>query len=970
MFDEQPRFSRGTIIGRYVIAELLGSGAMGQVYEAYDPELDRTIALKVIRAETGGAAPEVLQAALLREALALAKLAHPNVVTVHDAGVHEGQVFFAMEYIRGLTLGAWSVPRSGRWREVLRVLIDAGRGLAAAHAIGLVHRDFKPGNVLVSEAGRVFVLDFGLVQGGEYSRAIAKGHGPDGGEMGETVFSRAGTPAYMSPEQHRGAVVDSRSDQFSFCVTAYQLLCGVRPFQGTAEEILEQIDAQKIQPRTNHRVPKRVVDLLVRGMSPVPDARYARMDELLRELERALLVRRRVQATLAVVGLVGAVVGVTTTRHVPSCDGSDNTWAQVWNPTQSTELRLRLAEFSSPSELDHGGAVISAIEEYGHQWRQMTENACVDTHVRGLQSVHLMDLQMACLNRRLSEMRALLGGFAEIDEHTARNALIAVHSLTPLQRCRDASSLLEGEREPEPRIAGAVQALRVQLDRARASFLTGHYRAASDAVVPLAAKARELGYPPVLAEVLQLHSEVQQSLGEFDASRLSLFNALLEAERSDYDVLAWEASSRLVFINFQRADYDEAELWRDHTLALLDRNDAEPRARGIAKLHAMSLAFGRGELSAAAALLDEAIAYLESDENPMSKELATCYANLGVVYDLQGRWRESIDATETALGFRVELFGSRHPETGVTLLNLASAYAAVGRVGLADQLAQRSLEIWAEVDPHAYFTNVVRLTIAALAQDRGWLADAEERAQAVIEEIGGTGVSDNYNLIPAWQVLGLTQLARGKLDEGEAALGNALRLVEAAPNATPHEQQLAIRLAVTEIDWAHRRVDAVYRARSELRTEARHRFGKDDPRLADFEIKLGEAAYRTSRLEEAQSRLADGVSLLAVDGDVPKTVYPLALRAVVLRELGRQDAAREVVERLDLALDGEEHGDDVLAVVAYAKAVIWQGVDTAQRNRFVVEAAGAFARSETRDSWIEERFRRWLAGESTSGPAR
>ena len=219
------RFERGDSVGRYVISSRLGAGGMGVVYAAYDPELDRRVALKLLHASKGPAGSKARRS-LLREAQALAKLSHPNVITVHDVGLHEERIFLAMEFIEGQTLGRWlGSPRS--WSEVLDVMVQAGQGLMAAHDKGLEHRDFKPENVMIGTDGRVRVLDFGLARpasGGEVS-SESDGFVPrdDALSTEQTSFGKlVGTPAYMAPEQFEHATTDARTDQFAYCVTLWE----------------------------------------------------------------------------------------------------------------------------------------------------------------------------------------------------------------------------------------------------------------------------------------------------------------------------------------------------------------------------------------------------------------------------------------------------------------------------------------------------------------------------------------------------------------------------------------------------------------------------------------------------------------------------------------------------------------------------------------------------------------------------
>jgi len=288
----------GRRFGRYTARRLIGAGAMGLVYEAFDPFLSRPVAIKLLRTDlgekrSGPGSPLRLQ--LLREAKALARLRHPNVVAIHDAGeTDDGLFFIATELIDGETLRRWLSRRARSWREILYAYLEAGRGLVAAHDAGVVHRDFKPSNVFVGAEGeRVFVTDFGLARmtaAGVEDDAAASGRTRDGG--GDPPLTRTGTllgsPAYMSPEQLAGDRADARSDIFSFCVSLWAGLYGARPFSGgTVDELRRSIRAQLPGSRVGSEdVPARIRETIARGLRESPDERPHDMRTLLDELDR------------------------------------------------------------------------------------------------------------------------------------------------------------------------------------------------------------------------------------------------------------------------------------------------------------------------------------------------------------------------------------------------------------------------------------------------------------------------------------------------------------------------------------------------------------------------------------------------------------------------------------------------------------------------------------------------------------
>ncbi len=294
----QARLASGAQIGRYTVTGVLGTGGMGVVYEATDRDLDRRVAIKLLRHELAGGGG---QGRFLREAQAMARVEHPNVVAVHDVGMHDGAVFVAMELAPGKTLREWlGTPRT--IAEVIAVFAAAGRGLAAAHAVGVVHRDVKPDNVIVGDDGRVRVTDFGLAQL------------PDLDPTQVTPAGQlAGTPAYMSPEQLVGEHVDARSDQFSFAIALYEALYAQRPFGGaTIAELAFAVGKGKLRPPpSGSGVPSSLRAIVVRALSVKPGDRYATMDELL-----AALGRDRTRGWRAAAAVAGSLALAAATALV------------------------------------------------------------------------------------------------------------------------------------------------------------------------------------------------------------------------------------------------------------------------------------------------------------------------------------------------------------------------------------------------------------------------------------------------------------------------------------------------------------------------------------------------------------------------------------------------------------------------------------------------------------------------------
>src|SRR5262245_55580567 len=310
----------GLLDERYRLLEPLGAGGMGVVYAALDTKLGRKVAIKRLR-ETGTGTPaEKRRGRFMREAQLLASLSHPNVLTIHDVGGADRELYVVMELIDGAPVSRWRIEKRPGWRRIVDVYMQAGRGLVAAHQLGIVHRDIKPDNILVANNGRVLVGDFGLagLAGSLTPTAEPSASPPPPGVLTQTG-AVLGTPAYMSPEQHDGKQGDALSDQFSFAVSLYESLHGRRPFAGrSASEIAAATRAGQLAP-PGDGVPRGVDRVLSIALSPEPSRRYASMEDLLDALERAL-TRRPVAAVLAAaVVLLGAgAVGARVWSHHPA----------------------------------------------------------------------------------------------------------------------------------------------------------------------------------------------------------------------------------------------------------------------------------------------------------------------------------------------------------------------------------------------------------------------------------------------------------------------------------------------------------------------------------------------------------------------------------------------------------------------------------------------------------------------------
>ncbi len=517
------RLERGTELGRYVLLEPIGMGGMGMVFAAHDPELDRKVALKLLRSDwnEGPGALEA-RARLWREAQALARLSHPHVVTVHDVGMHGGRLFIAMDFVEGTTLSRWLRAAPRRWEEVLDCFIQAGRGLAAAHAGGLVHRDFKPDNVLVGRDGRVRVTDFGLARLAQSQRPPEQSLAVKSpGAASQAITHQGalmGTPAYMAPEQLEGRGSDARSDQFNFSVALYEGLYGGRPFTGdSAAELARAIREGRPVVPGDSRVPARVRRALLRGMAASPEERYPSMDALLAALtQRPLWERWRVVAAwVGAAALVGAGVGFWG-RAATRCTGFERKLEGIWDEGRKARLEAAFHSAGLSSDERVWTSTSRVLDAYAAALVAMEKDSCEATRARGEQSERLMDLRGACLDRRRGSLRATVDVMLQGDRVVLEHAPEAAHALQDLLACADLSALVNVAPLPEDSsVRQRLSELQAMLAESTALHDAGQPSRALEKVKEALVGLREVGYRPYEAAGLHLLGTVEKSFGRF-----------------------------------------------------------------------------------------------------------------------------------------------------------------------------------------------------------------------------------------------------------------------------------------------------------------------------------------------------------------------------------------------------------------------------------------------------------------------
>lgn len=828
-----------SIGGHYVIEAVLGRGGMGTVYLARDQSLGRHVALKLHRA---GSAPKTERAGftpargidrLHREAIAMAKLAHPNVVTVFEVGSVDDRMYVAMEYVRGETLRGWLAAGTRGWRQIVELLLQAGAGLAAAHDAGLVHRDFKPENVLVGEDGRARVSDFGLARVGAARDGRPSGIVDTAKTQTGTIL---GTPAYMAPEQIAGETVDARCDQFAFCVVAWECLFGKRPFAGATLAALDDAIHRGAFERSRADVPPRVREVIARGLSAQPGDRYADMPALLAALRAAARPRTKKYVALAVAGVLalgGGAIGtlqvVDARQHEAACDEAGYAMQRAFSSVRRPQLHAAFVATGVPFASGSFERAARVLDDYSGRLAVQARAVCRDS----AEPVTLRAAKRACLAERRSELAALFELMVAADPGMVQRAPSAAWALFDPRPCSDPSMLLARPLAPVRRSPEEV----AQLTRVKALHDAGRYRESAALAGPLVEAAR-----------------ARKDRGLELVALIALASAKLEVEPPDTVIPLYQQAVQLA--ESLGRDLDAAgALWALANLSAVELQQYAPAHQYIALARAKLERLGngnlgvRGELLATEAqvFLDEnrlgeaentmrqAVATLEQAYGPHHPKLGAALGTLSQILRAQGE--DSLAISQRTFDVFSAAYGPEHPTTAGAEMNLAQAlieakryvqarsqlghadtvFATIFgdghplRAAIAANLAgideaeqrwdaalagyRRAVAILERAQgPDTADVSGARRDVARVLALAGRLPDAigeMQRAIAILDQLGADGDSRI--------VSGLTELAEYQLATGQVAqaLGTAERAVAIATkrpaDANPEELEAARR---------------------------------------------------------------------------------------------------------------------------------------------------------------------------------
>ncbi|MDQ3339528.1 MAG: tetratricopeptide repeat protein [Myxococcota bacterium] len=834
----------GQCVGRYEIIELVGGGAMGEVYRATDPDLGRDVAIKLVR--PGGS-----QKRLLREAQAMAQLTHPHVMRIYDVGTVGHDVFLAMELVQGVTLRA-HFARTRAWRDVVGTLRQAGSGLRAAHEAGLTHGDFKPDNILVANDGRVLVTDFGLVREHADDRASAT-----------STATFAGTPAYMAPEQFEAPVATTQSDQFAFCVTLFEGLYGHRPFAGDNVAGLRVSLAKPVAIPRARGVPARIVRALQRGLSPAPGDRFPSMAALLAALDTSSGRAKWIALGLAAAGAAVATTLFVTRAERDPCALGANELAGVWDETSRRDV-TRAFEASklayAPTSL---ATVTGQLDRYREHWIAAYGSTC-----KAVQSAQLLDTRMTCLRRRRDEAKAVV---SQLASGRVRDAVTAVAALRPISDCEDVESL-QDIATPPPAVREQVVALDAEVARCRALLSAGEVRPAHECATTAAKRAHELAYEPSIAEAETIAGTASTRLRTWPEAESALTRALLAAEAGRDPRGRARALIYLVSVAAERATFEQGHKSDDHAAAIIKALGNDGGLAAELAYHRGNLLLREGKLAPAEAALKQALAAREQLYGPGDARIAEPLGILAVVHLTRKEYAQSRQLLARVMQIQEAALGPSHPNTGRTLHTVAQVEARAGKLEDALAAQQRSYEILTAAYGEEHRDVALSVGMAAQAHLMAGKYDAAiPYAVRSVELMEKATSPDSPDLAVALQTLAATYSRAGKTADALAVHQRTLAILLKSvgpkhPQTTQSQVNVAMALRTHgRCGEALPLLAAALETRVGLLGEKHVDVGRVLQTTGDCYVDLGRAAEAVAPLERSLAIRAASPAITADD---------------------------------------------------------------------------------------------------------
>ncbi|MBE7453259.1 MAG: serine/threonine protein kinase [Kofleriaceae bacterium] len=722
----------GRAVGRYVLGEVLGEGGMGTVYRARDPELGRDVALKVVASRPGKSRDR-----LLAEARAMAKLEHPNVLPIYDVGATDDGIYFVMPLVAGGTLHDWIHARPRPWREVLTRFLAAGRGLAAAHAAGLVHRDFKPRNVLL-DGDDVLVADFGLTAAADGAAPAADSGGPTEGSAG-LPSTIAGTPAYMAPEQARGEAVDARADQYSFCISLWEGLHGQRPTE--ADTRTSTARSSTMQPAAAGRAgaPDWLRIALVRGFAAAPGDRWPSLAGLLDHLDTR---RKRTMRLVLLLGLGISLLAVTALLVLSSgrsdarpCSAAATSVHAAWNDEVRAAIAANATRLAPSLVAESMSRLTPVLEKYAASVRSMRVEACEETHVHRRQPPDLLDRRQTCLDRRVVELRQLAEHLSTSKEATAiTNSLQAAHSLPSVADCGDVEALQRVQPMPSsPAARAQIEHVYARLASIRAQGLSPQPKQQLEQALAALADARATGHAPLIALALHVVSVVEAE-GSTDEARLREL-AAVAAEAGDDRLGARAWIDMIHRLSIRKGRLADAAALAPVAEAAVARAGADPSLRFHLHHTLASHAMASEDADRALSHLAQAESFADEPTNR-----ATIVQLRARVELTRAGPQAALPIVDQAVAAYEEAHGPRHPLTARVVEFRTQLHTMLGDFEAAEAGARRALaDLEAVHGPDSLTLTGALRVLVYIATQRGQHVAARslaERAVTIQERSG------------------------------------------------------------------------------------------------------------------------------------------------------------------------------------------------------------------------------------------
>jgi tRNA A-37 threonylcarbamoyl transferase component Bud32/tetratricopeptide (TPR) repeat protein len=732
----------GELLGRYQLDSTLGRGAMGVVYLADDPKLDRRVALKLVLQRQRSSIEE---ARVLLEARAAARVQDPHLVGVYDVGAWNGRVFLAMEYVDGPTLTRWLAQGQRSVDAIVDVFVDVARGLVAAHQAGLVHCDVKPDNILIGSGGAK-LGDFGLAVGPDHAGAIGL----------------RGTPLYMAPELIRGAPPSAASDQFALCVSLLEAIAGARPDHPVDD---------RHPPSRPARMPRWLFRIVARGLSTDPARRFASVADVVAVLERHRHGRRRRGFLIgAAVAAAGTIAAAATFAWVLANRGSDQDpcpapraeLAQVWNAERGRDLNAALGPSAGPRARQR-------LDAYGAAWIDASVSACRATRVDGRYSEAVLDRRTQCLVRARSRLGALVDLLRDRKASPSEHAVSAIDNLPELAACEDIAALAPaGPSAPALRaqLAIATSMLDVAMeliDLRRADAALAQLRASHASIVSVPTGTTG-------ADGRRLEAEEHYLTG-IALAQLERRDEAVEAFERAYQAARAAASERLEvtialelagMLDREPATRPTARTWLDRGRAVAERLDDTGLTALVAEREG-SLAFASNDYAAAARAFRVAVDLRHGLHGDSDLRTALVRSSLASALNKTGMFDEARGEFRRAMTGLVAARGDAHPSLLTMWNGLGNLEMAVGNISAAREafVEARRRAVLARGESHGTVI-ALDINLASIARRQGDLEQARAGYQRAVDALEKTGRRGSATWRAARQ--GLAQIALERRD--------------------------------------------------------------------------------------------------------------------------------------------------------------------------------------------------------------